>query len=313
MKKTILGNKTTKQIISIALRYLLIWLIAVAIINIAYSFNMNVPRTRNIINSNEELVNKIDILGSKLERINDNINTLSRRDSNTYRQVLGLESNTKKSQLTLQAKTQQQLYSDRYSKTIEQAWDNINSTKISLYERSVSLDTINNVALEHINLTRFIPAIWPIDINGFRNKIDPFGMRMHPIHKRWIMHNGLDFSCVRNTAVIAPADGIVKSVKTGWNGGYGNTVEINHGLGYVTLYAHLNKSLVSRGDVVRRGDKIALIGSTGSSTGPHLHYEVRYKGTPVDPANYLSRDQSHEDTASMLENARLHVFYSGDN
>lgn len=112
-----------------------------------------------------------------------------------------------------------------------------------------------------------------------------FGVRMDPFFHRREMHPALDISCARGEPVIAPGDGII--VKAGYEGGYGKLVRIFHGRGIVTLYAHLARTSVVTGQKIRRGDLIGYVGSTGRSTGPHLHYEVRVDGRPVDPTAYI--------------------------
>ncbi len=110
-------------------------------------------------------------------------------------------------------------------------------------------------------------------------------MREHPILHVMRPHEGIDVTADMGSPIEAPAGGRV--VASGWETGYGNTLEIDHGYGIVTRYAHCSKLLVHRGDRVRRGQRIALVGSTGLATGPHLHYEVRVHGRPVDPLRYV--------------------------
>ncbi len=114
-----------------------------------------------------------------------------------------------------------------------------------------------------------------------------FGRRSDPFNGRPAFHAGIDFRGRVGDPVAATAAGVVKEV--GWDaGGYGNYVIIRHGGGYQTLFAHLSKTLVKKGGAVSRGDKVGLLGSSGRSTGPHLHYEVHWKGKAVDPEKYLS-------------------------
>ncbi len=113
----------------------------------------------------------------------------------------------------------------------------------------------------------------------------PFGMRVHPITKKKRMHNGMDIAAPTGTTIKAAAPGVV--ITAGWMRGYGNTVVIDHGGGMSTLYGHCSRLHVSKGKRVTRGQKIASVGSTGHSTGPHLHFEVRIKGRPVNPRGYL--------------------------
>ncbi|MFH7030320.1 MAG: murein hydrolase activator EnvC family protein [Heteroscytonema crispum UTEX LB 1556] len=113
----------------------------------------------------------------------------------------------------------------------------------------------------------------------------PFGWRMHPILGYRRFHSGIDFAGNYSSTIRAADSGTV--IVAGWYGGYGNAVVIDHGKGITTLYGHSSQLYVSEGQSVQRGQAIAAVGSTGLSTGPHLHFEVRRDGTPVDPANYL--------------------------
>ncbi|GAX40351.1 peptidase M23B [Tolypothrix sp. NIES-4075] len=114
----------------------------------------------------------------------------------------------------------------------------------------------------------------------------PFGWRMHPVLGYRRFHAGLDFAASYGSTIRAADSGTV--IMAGWYGGYGNAIIIDHGKGITTLYGHTSQLFVSEGQTVQRGQAIAAVGSTGLSTGPHLHFEVRSYGTPVDPANFLS-------------------------
>tara|TARA_Y100000590_G_scaffold469345_1_gene656384 strand:- start:2674 stop:3660 length:987 start_codon:yes stop_codon:yes gene_type:complete len=112
-----------------------------------------------------------------------------------------------------------------------------------------------------------------------------FGIRKHPIHGNQKMHEGIDIANVGGTPILSPANGTVKF--SGRKPGYGRTVIIDHGYGLETLYGHCRKTIAKRGEKIYRGDRIALMGSTGRVSGPHLHYEVRINGIPVDPLTYI--------------------------
>lgn len=128
--------------------------------------------------------------------------------------------------------------------------------------------------------------IWPVDRTGYYRLSSRFGPRWHPILRVNRPHNGVDFAKPRGANIYAVAPGLV--VHAGPQGGYGNTVIIAHSGTLSTLYAHADRILVKAGDYVDRGQVIALVGDTGLATGPHLHFEVRVRGTPVDPMKYLN-------------------------
>jgi murein DD-endopeptidase MepM/ murein hydrolase activator NlpD len=129
---------------------------------------------------------------------------------------------------------------------------------------------------------RFMPLSLPVDSYRMTSR---YGRRTDPVNKKRSFHNGLDMAGVMNTSVYAPAPGTV--IYSGPKGRYGNVVEVDHGFGLVTRYAHLNKNLVEVGDVVGHRQRIALLGNSGRSTGPHLHYEVRFDGRPMDPMKFI--------------------------
>ncbi len=148
------------------------------------------------------------------------------------------------------------------------------------------------------NKARFahLPAIKPMD--GYYS-LQGFGMRLHPVLRIMKMHEGLDIANDVGTPVYATADGVVEfSGRTG--GGYGIMIEIDHGYGYSTAYAHLSKTLVREGQRVRRGELIARSGRTGLVSGPHLHYEVRHKGLRLNPIDFFFDDIRVKDYNSQL-------------
>lgn len=128
---------------------------------------------------------------------------------------------------------------------------------------------------------------WPVP--GVNKYSSGFGMRFHPIKNKWRMHNGIDIATAAGTNIVAIEGGIVSYV--GSKGGYGKTVMIDHEVGIQSLYAHNSKLLVKVGDKVDSGDSIAYAGSTGVSTGPHLHFEVRINNASVDPLPYITSNR----------------------
>jgi murein DD-endopeptidase MepM/ murein hydrolase activator NlpD len=151
--------------------------------------------------------------------------------------------------------------------------------------QSVSLDEITKLAKQKALLLKSIPAIQPVKNEELKQMASGFGYRSDPFTKIRKFHKGMDFSAKSGTPIYATGDGIVKKAD-GTVSGFGNHIEINHGYGYLTLYAHLSKYKVRAGQKVKRGDIIGYVGSTGRSEAPHLHYEVHKNGEVVNPLNF---------------------------
>ena len=148
--------------------------------------------------------------------------------------------------------------------------------------QETSLQTLIEYFEDKRSLYASTPSVWPV--RGWVTS--PFGKRISPFTGIPAFHEGLDIAAQTGTPVVAPADGFV--LKAGFSPGYGNMVEISHGYGIKTVFGHNSRLNVKVGQQVKRGDVISYVGDTGSSTGPHLHYEVRLNGLPVNPKKYLN-------------------------
>lgn len=146
---------------------------------------------------------------------------------------------------------------------------------------------------------KFIPNGYPLEY--FTSITDPFGTRLHPVLRVVRQHTGTDFGAKIGTPVYATADGVVDWADSGWNGGYGKLVKITHSFGFKTYYAHLNEVLIKAGSFVKKGQLIAKTGNSGVSTGPHLHYEVRFLEKPIDPMNFARWDMKNFDSIFTKE------------
>ena len=146
---------------------------------------------------------------------------------------------------------------------------------------------------------KFIPNGYPLE--SFSSITDPYGTRLHPVLKVVRQHTGTDFGARLGTSVFATADGVVDWADSGWNGGYGKLVKITHSFGFKTYYAHLNEVLIKAGSFVKKGQLIARTGNSGVSTGPHLHYEVRFLEKPIDPMNFARWDMKNFDSIFTKE------------
>ena len=168
--------------------------------------------------------------------------------------------------------------------------------------QSKSLDEIQRMALDKEVLLSAIPSIQPINNEDLRRMASGYGWRTDPFTKTRRKHKGMDFSAPTGTPIYSTSDGKVIRVD-GRAPGYGNHIRIDHGFGYVTLYAHLSKYNVRRGQEVKRGDVIGFVGNTGRSVAPHLHYEIRKDGVAVNPINFYYGDLNTEEFNALLEAA----------
>ena len=168
-----------------------------------------------------------------------------------------------------------------------------------LYIQSKSFDEVVELFKGQDEMLQSIPAIQPVANKDLKRTASGYGMRIDPIYKTAKFHAGMDFSANTGTPVYATGNGRVK--KAGWQSGYGKIIIVDHGFGYETWYAHLNKYNVRVGQKVIRGEVIGEVGNTGKSTGPHLHYEVHLKGQVMNPVNYYFMDLSAEEYDKMIE------------
>ena len=165
-----------------------------------------------------------------------------------------------------------------YQDISKQTFELLEEYKASMKSYS---EVINHISKQR-EMFRYTPSIWPC--KGIISS--PYGIRFHPIFNTKFFHRAIDIANKRNTPIVATADGIV--VFSGWMRGYGNVIAIEHGKKYRTVYAHLAKSLVKKGEFVTKGQEIAKMGNTGRSTGPHVHYELHLNKRPINPMKYLS-------------------------
>ena len=170
-----------------------------------------------------------------------------------------------------------------------------------IYVQSQSYDELVRLAKTNEEKLQHIPGIQPVLNKDLRRMASGYGVRIDPVYRTKKFHAGMDFTANTGTDVYATGDGTV--TYSGWMQGYGNTIMIDHGFDYVTLYGHLSKTIAKKGDKVKRGSIVGLVGNTGKSTGPHLHYEVRFKGKPQNPMNFYFLDLSPEEYDRMVQMA----------
>lgn len=167
------------------------------------------------------------------------------------------------------------------NETVDEIQRQINQLQVEIELRRQSQEGVRNLLNDQVSLSRATPKGWPT--KGWLTSY--FGMRKSPFSGRRVMHEGLDIAANVGTPVVATADGVVTRVQ--YSADYGKMVIVDHGYGYRTIFGHNSALLVKAGQHVKRGDIIAKVGNTGRSTGPHLHYELRLNGVPIDPRKTL--------------------------
>jgi murein DD-endopeptidase MepM/ murein hydrolase activator NlpD len=190
------------------------------------------------------------------------------------------------------------------SKLIKEANKKMDILQKSIVVQSKSLDEIAILAEDKEKFLATIPAIQPVKNEDLTRMASGYGTRTDPFTKARKMHWGMDFTAPRGTPVYATGDGVVKRADASATG-YGKHIRIDHGFGYVSLYAHLYKYNVKKNQKVKRGDIIGFVGSTGRSEAPHLHYEIFKDGTRINPINFYYGNLSPEEFSKLLENASL--------
>ena len=259
------------------------------------------PREKQLLREKEALEAQLTHLHQQVDQMQIVMTDLQQRDDNLYRVLFGAEPIP----MSIRQGTQRKIayYEELASMTNSQLSADL-ALKVDVLEKEMyvqakSYDDILEMAKNQEIRMENIPAIQPDMNKDLKRVASGYGMRIDPVYHVRKFHQGMDFTAPTGTEVFATGNAKVKF--TGWKQGYGNTVILDHGFGYETLYAHLYKSLVRKGQKVRRSDIIALVGNSGKSTGPHLHYEVRLNGKPVDPRNYYFYDLSPEEYDQMIQ------------
>ena len=259
------------------------------------------PREKQLLREKASLESQLEVLNSQVDQMQVVMTDLQQRDDNLYRVLFGAEP------IPLSVRQGAQRKIDYYEQLAQMTNSELAADlalKVDLLEKEIyvqakSYDEVAQMAKEQEIRMENIPAIQPVMNKDLKRVASGYGMRIDPVYHVRKFHQGMDFTAPTGTEVFAT--GNAKVDFAGWKQGYGNTVILDHGYGYKTLYAHLYKILVRKGQKVRRSDIIALVGNTGKSTGPHLHYEVRLNNKPVDPRNYYFYDLSPEEYDQMIQ------------
>lgn len=274
-----------------------------ALLLYAFIFWIGSPSQWRLEREHAMLQQQYKILQQRLDDALDVLQDIGERDDNLYRVILQGEP------IGREARERLQRNSQRYDslRMLNDADLAVSVTqKMDLIDRQLALQSQSFdevVELFHGQKDRLthVPSIQPVKDKDLKMLASGYGYRIDPIYNVQKFHAGMDFSAAKGTDVFATGDGRV--VSSGWDQGYGLCIDIDHGYGYMTKYAHLSKSLVRKGQAIHRGDKIGEVGSTGKSTGPHLHYEVHLNGAVQNPAHYYFMDLTPEQYEELLTKA----------
>lgn len=266
------------------------------------------PAERLLMQENDILRSEIDRSGQDIADLEKVVANLQDRDAYVYRAMFkmnpiddhvwngGIGGHDRYDELRELPRTGEHMAELR---------EKLDGLKMRMNLQSRSLDSLTLMADQKEEFLAAIPSIRPVRADKVSRKLlslSGFGFRIHPIYKRKRMHWGIDFNAVKNTPIQATGAGTVEFAGNRKDG-YGNVVVIDHGFGFKTLYAHMEKIMVKKGEKVKRSQEIGLIGSTGQSTGDHLHYEVIKDGVKVDPIQYCTDGLTPEEYQELVRMA----------
>ena len=276
-------------------------LLSFFILLIFYQF-FDSPKEKRLKLEIQNLTSQYKVINDDMKQVEKVLDEIQERDDNIYRVIFEAD--------PIPTSIRKQGFGgvNRYKKLLGLSNSELminTSKKIDqltkqLYLQSKSFDEVIDLAKNKSNMLASIPAIQPVANKDLKRMASGYGYRIHPIYKTRKMHYGMDFSAKTGTEIYATGDGVISKVKKSKRG-YGNYVKINHGFGYETLYAHMSKYIVKKGQRVKRGEVIGYVGNSGISTAPHLHYEVRKDNKKINPMNFYYNDLSPEEYEKMLE------------
>jgi hypothetical protein len=271
-----------------------------------FDYAFDSPKDRSMAREISFLEQQISGLEVDLDEVVDVLDDLEVRDDAIYRTVFGADPypEHRRNPGVGGADRTRALRGYEHTDEMSNLQIKISEVQRRLVAQSRSFDEVMELAATHEARLQSIPAIQPIRNDDLKRMASGWGYRFHPIYKVKKFHYGMDFSAPTATEIFATGDGEVVKVRRSYTG-YGRHVVIRHGFGYETLYAHMSKTLVRKGQKVKRGEIIGLVGNTGTSVAPHLHYEVSKDGQKVNPAHYYFNDLTPEQYEIMIKNSEV--------
>ena len=258
----------------------------------------DLPKTAILKLQNAIWSTRIDQMSKQLDRYSELLSLMEMRDNRIYRSVYGLDEIPEA--VRGSGLGGEHRYAALEGTALLDITRRLDVLEKRAYIQSKSFDDVAAVQQTAGDMALHIPAIPPMNTDPATYRMSsPFGYRSDPLLGYTKRHTGMDFACPPGNPIYATGDGVVVLAKYD-HSGYGRHVEIDHGFGYVTRYAHMSRLDVEEGQVVRRGDCIGLSGRSGRITGPHLHYEVIYRNNYVNPAWYMDLDMPSKDYMEMV-------------
>jgi murein DD-endopeptidase MepM/ murein hydrolase activator NlpD len=256
------------------------------------SKHISTPKEKSLVSELDQMEVKYAELSVQMNKVSTVLDNVQDRDASVHRMIFGMEpidNQTWNGGIGGHDKYEDLTQFKNSGELMRNVSSTLDKIKYQLAIQSKSLDTLEKQAIAKEKELASIPSIKPIREDKLARRVkllSGYGMRIHPIHKIRKMHEGIDFTAPRGTPIQATGDGIVAEVKKSKRG-YGNSVLIDHGYGYKTLYAHMEKYIVKKGQRVKKGEKIGTVGNTGSSTAPHCHYEVIKNNKKINPIQFV--------------------------
>jgi murein DD-endopeptidase MepM/ murein hydrolase activator NlpD len=278
---------------------------AIIIVSIAYRYFPSANEKR-LMQQNEAMRQNYLVLDEETKKLQKELSELEKRDNEVYRAIFEanpIPDSARARELEQQKEIQlvQRMNQFDLESSIIQTLNNINRR---IYAQEKSYTQIDQYIRNKEELLACTPAIQPLSNKDLKRIASGFGHRIDPVYKTIKFHAGLDFTAPQGTPIYASANGVVK-IAAHLGTGYGNHVVINHGYGYETLYGHMFRVKAKPGQRVKRGEVIGYVGSTGKSTGPHCHYEVRKNGRQLDPVYFFYNDLTPEQFDRILKMASV--------
>jgi len=292
---------TRKQKFYRFMTYFTATLLIAVIYNIFFIVFFDTPKEKGLIRENQQLSTQYEVLNNRFDLVEKTLEDLQKRDDNIYRVIFEAEPipPSVRSAGFGGVNRYADLQGFKNSELVTESARRLDKITKQLYIQSKSYDEVIEMAKNKAEMVACVPAIMPISNKDLRRTASGWGFRIHPIYKIRKFHYGMDFTAPTGTEIYATGNGVIEVVDNSLRG-YGKRIIIDHGFGYKTLYGHLNGFNVKKGQEVKRGDVIGFVGSSGTSTAPHLHYEVLKNNKKVNPVHYYFNDLSPEEFDKMI-------------